>query len=220
MRQVGVEPARDVRGSVERMISWKSPSWTSPRSRRTGRGGRRRLPRSAARPPPRSAAGRARGRARPPRVPVALGVCDLGVLGGVRDEEIERRGPRAARSRMASSRAGVAAVLLRDDEHLCVRVAVDRPRSRSRRACVMLRNVTTTRIATRKIDARHGRAEPEPAVVARLREQVAGRCAERPREDVRDPEREDRVELQPVVERGHERDRRRRRARATRRSRH
>ena len=52
------------------------------------------------------------------------------------------------------------------------------------------------------------RAEAEPAVGARLREVVADRCAERSRQDVGDPEREDRVQREPHVGHVHRRDQR------------
>ena len=114
-------------------------------------------------------------------------------------------GPRAARARTASRSAGVAAV----------RFATTSTRARSVIGRAALRHVFPGQREVGDGDedraeedrARHRRAEAQPAVGACLREVVADRGAERPGEDVGDPEGGDGVQPEAVVRDRDDRDR-------------
>ena len=212
MCEVCVQQARDVvRECVERMISWKAVvQRLLDRVHRIVAGRHRAVTVLPA--PRRSAAGRARATCSPSRCTRSRSPSrDLGVLGGVRDEQVEGRG---AASRRGHGSPREARGSRRSDG--------SRPRglraspSRSARphlgdvSLVMLRNATTTTIATRKTKLVTVVPSPSPPSSAAARV-VADRGTERSREDVGEPERQHGVQLETVVRGRDERDRTRRR---------
>ena len=117
-------------------------------------------------------------------------------------------GPRSARSRTAWTSAGVAAVSwATTSTSACVGCGLVARLGRVLARQAEVGDDDDDRAQEER--ARHGRPEAEAAVRARLREVVAEGRAERPGEDVGDPERGDGVQVEAVVRDPDRADRRR-----------